>query len=101
MTQDHLPYGGHAPFVAGSDTSEAAAKSIDCSAESIRAQVMKMIADSRNIGLTCDEIEKRTDWRHQTVSARIRELSLMEKIKDSGDRRKTRSGRTARIYVAA
>lgn len=36
--------------------------------------------------------------RHQTASARVRELVLAGLIEDTGKRRKTRSGRGARVY---
>jgi hypothetical protein len=50
-------------------------------------------------GLTDDEIEQKTSLRHQTASARRRELVLMELVKHSGQSRPTRSGRNAKIWV--
>jgi len=52
-----------------------------------------------NDGSTCDEAEEGLDMKHQTASARLRELVLKEFIVDSGMRRRTRSGRGARVYV--
>ena len=49
-------------------------------------------------GLTCDQVEELTNMRHQTASARIRELFVMGKIVDSGERRVTRSGRNAVVW---
>jgi predicted transcriptional regulator len=66
-------------------------------AASIRATILEHIRTTGNA--TCDEIEIRFGLRHQTASARVRELSLMKAIKDSGNRRDTRSGRSARVYV--
>lgn len=97
--QPPLPFNGRPPFVEGSDTSEAAADSIARDASSLRSQVMSAIADSID-GLTCDEVEATLVLRHQTASARVRELALLERIVDSGRRRPTRSGRRAVVWVA-
>ena len=88
-----------APFVRGSDTSEAAAESIEPSVPTLQACVFACFVAASS-GLTCDEAEQETGLRHQTASARIRELVLLGAIHDSGRRRKTSSGRSARVYVA-
>lgn len=49
-------------------------------------------------GATCDEVEVVLGLRHQTASARIRDLVIAKRIFDTGRRRLTRSGRKARIY---
>jgi hypothetical protein len=93
------PYRGHVPHVAGCDTSAAAADSLDgLPVTALRAAVLKAIAAAPQ-GLTCDQVETRLALRHQTASARIRELSIMGMIEDSGRRDRTRSGRSARVYV--
>jgi len=51
-------------------------------------------------GLTSDELEGLTGWRHQTASARLRELVLAGLAKDTDRRRLTSSGRTAVVRVA-
>jgi predicted ArsR family transcriptional regulator len=84
-------------FVQGSDTSAEAAKSMGADAPSLRDQIFAHINQSGR-GLTCDEIEEVFEIRHQTASARIRELVMFGKLVDSGERRKTRSGRSARVY---
>lgn len=89
-------YDGNPPHVAGSDTSKAAADAIKESADSIRRKVYNLIGSSR--GLTCDEVEAITNLRHQTASARIRELVLQGRLYDSKERRATRSGRMAAVY---
>lgn len=48
-------------------------------------------------GITCEEIEDRTGWKHQTVSARITKLKKDKLIIEVG-KRKTRSGCKAAIY---
>lgn len=92
------PYGGLPPFVAGSDISETAAVSVAETASTMRQRVLRYIHHCCFIGATCDEVEVALGMAHQTASARIRELAQMELIEDTGDRRKTRSGRSARIY---
>jgi len=47
---------------------------------------------------TDDEIEQRLDLLHQTASATRRCLVKAGRIIDSGDRRKTRSGRKAIVW---
>lgn len=85
-------------FVAGSDTSEAAAESVRLDAGEMRARVLGYI---RRVAATCDEIEVALGMRHQTASARIRELALLGRIVDSGIRRQTRSGRFAVVWSDA
>lgn len=80
------------------DTSRAAAEAIEPSAGSLRGMVLDLIRYRGNA--TDDEIESELDLRHQTASARRRELVLGGLIFDSGLRRKTRSGRNAIVWVA-
>ena len=88
------------PFVSGSNTSEAAAKAASDEAPTLRRDVLKLIARTDDYGLTCDDVEVSMSRSHQTISARIRELAQGGLVEDSGRRRFTRSGRTARVYVA-
>lgn len=90
-------------FVAGSDTSKAAAESMREAASSIRAHVLAhiVIVQRATGGVTCDEVEESLGLRHQTASARIRELAMQKRIVDSGARRETRSGRLATVWRAA
>src|SRR5262245_12590037 len=85
--------------VRGSDTSIDAADSLDESLLSVlRARIFALIDVRGDHGATCDEVEVVLGLRHQTASARVRELSLGGFIFDTGKRRPTRSGRGARIY---
>ena len=86
-------------FVAGSDTSEQAADSIRPTRAGMKMTVWRAVYDAPD-GLTCDECEVITELVHQTCSARIRELVLDGFVYDSGRRRPTRSGRSARIYLS-
>lgn len=92
------PY-GEVPRVDGSDTSEAAAESMDESAVTLRQTVYLCILTSKD-GMTDEELERVLDLRHQTASARRRELVLMGRVKDTGRRRTTTSGRTATVWEA-
>lgn len=80
-------------FVAGSDTSEAAAASL-INAASLRVKALALLLAAED-GLTSDELEAMTGWLHQTASARLRELVLAGAAYDSSDRRPTRHGRLA------
>ena len=89
-----------APYVAGSDTSEDAARSIVPHLSRLQAEVYAIIVDTGPDGITCDACEVALSLAHQTCSARVRELVQKHAIVDTGRRRKTRSGRAARVYVA-
>jgi hypothetical protein len=85
--------------VAGSDTSEAAADSLGEEAlRRLRKAIFEWIRTRPLQGATCDEVEVVLNLRHQTASARIRELVLDGFIYDTGARRQTRSRRSARVY---
>jgi len=64
-------------------------------------QVLYLIRFWELRGCTDDELEEWLDERHQTVSARRRELVLCGAVRDSGMKRKTRSGTLARVWVYA
>jgi predicted transcriptional regulator len=89
-------YGGLPPHV-DQDTSREAARAIKEDANTIRARIRELIGQSS--GLTCDEVEMKTGLSHQTASARIRELALLGDIVDSSQRRPTRSGRKAIVWI--
>lgn len=89
---------GQPPHVVGSDTSEAAAKSIKAQVPTMQRAVLDCISRGRD-GRTCDEVEVWLSMSHQTASARIRDLVKAGAIVDSGQRRPTRSGRKAAVYV--
>lgn len=94
MRDDHLP-----PWATGSDTSLAAAESID--AGKLCQLVYRTIYEKKLKGITCDEIEVELGMRHQTASARVNDLMRGNHIIDSSKRRPTRSGRKAVVWVAA
>ena len=109
---DHLKdqadrlYDGNAPHVAGSETSKAAGESVG--RVSMRDKVYSLISQRTKTGreslftdegATDDELERLLRMRHQTASARRRELVLLGKVVDSGRTRKTRSGCKATVWV--
>jgi len=87
-------------FVAGSDTSADAADSIsDDVLGRMRRLIYREVVYSP-AGRTCDEIEATLDLRHQTASARLRELELTGWVEPTPEKRRTRSGRMAHVYRA-
>ncbi len=90
-------YRGRPGFVAGSDTSEEAANSMIGPAQAWRQKVYDLVK-ARETGYTCDEIEAEQGWPHTTVSARLRELELRGLLIKTPEKRRTRSGRKARVY---
>lgn len=90
----------YVPSVAGSSTSEAAARAKAPTAESDESRVLAYIVARGARGATDDEIEEALEMRHQNASARRRGLVLARKVVDSGRARDTRSGRAATVWVA-
>ena len=99
MANYGLPYGGVAPSVA-SPTSASAAESIQPHLSELQQAVLRYIRCKAGDGATDDEIERYLGMRHQTVSARRRELVLMGRVVDRGWTRRTRSGRKATVWYA-
>lgn len=52
-----------------------------------------------NGGRTCDELERELNMSHQTCSASITGLKKEQAIMDSGEKRKTRTGRNAIVWI--
>lgn len=100
MTTDYDLYNGTPPHVEGSDTSLAAAESVTDDVGRLCGVILALVKRAGTYGVTCDECEKTLLLKHQTASARLRELVLRDLIRDSGTRRLTRSRRQARVYVA-
>jgi hypothetical protein len=93
------PYGDLPGHVRGSDTSRAAAESVRTTAPIQQAAVLAYLAQCGPQGATVDEIEEALGLRHQSASARMTEAVRMGLAEDSGERRRTRSGRTAAVWV--
>lgn len=95
----HPYHDGRVPRVAGSDTSAAAAASIEPNLATKQGRVLELLRATDH-GLTDDQLEQITGWRHQSVSARRRELVLAGLVVDSGQRRRTSSNRYGAVWVA-
>lgn len=93
-----MKYPDQPGFVFDSATSEAAAVSMRVSAPALREAIATFIKARGQKGATCDECETALGLRHQTASARIRELKLAGRLDQIG-KRETRSGRDADVHV--
>lgn len=65
----------------------------------VARQVYDCVLSAGDNGFTCDEVEAQTKLRHQTVSARLRELVDGGLLRERAVRRATSSGRKAAPYV--
>ncbi len=83
------------------DTSREAYESILPHVSRLANEVYRAIEAAGPRGMTCDECEIKLSMRHQTASARIRELKDCHAVADSGKRRTTLSGRQAAVMVIA
>lgn len=88
------------PGYAPRETSKEAARLIEPKCAALRHRVLAEIQIRGSFGATCDELEQAFGMSHQTVSARCRELNMTGKTRDSGNRRPTRTGRKAIVWVA-
>ena len=82
------------------DTSQEAFDSILPHLGKIEAEVFRVISEAGSRGATSDEVEVALEGRHQTISSRIWALTRRGVVRDSGQRRKTRSGRNAAVWVS-
>lgn len=94
-----MTYNGNPPFVTSSATSQAASQSIHPFVNQMQWDVIGALDAAYPNGVTCDEVEIALHMKHQTASARIRELVLKGFVEDSGKERPTRSGCAAVVYV--
>lgn len=83
------------PYVNGSETSEAAAKSIK--PDKGRAAVLAVLRQHPG-GLTDEEIQGLTGLSPSTERPRRVELERLGRLFDSGEQRKTKSGRWAVVW---
>ena len=99
MSEEYPHYNGLPPH-SNDSTSRDAAVAIQPHVTRLAARVLNLITAQGKEGLTCDEIEDWGNLSHQCASARVRELAMKGRIKDSGQKRKTRSQRFAIVWVA-
>lgn len=65
----------------------------------LESKVLSVITRAQAKGLTCSEVETKLKMSHQTASARVNALRDKKEIVDSGQTRKTTSGRSAIVWV--
>jgi len=92
------PY-SEAPFQSHSQTSFDAAKAIEPASGTLRAAVLFCILNSGEQGLTDEEIQNSLSMNPSTQRPRRVELVKAGLIRDSGQIRKTSSGRNAVVWV--
>lgn len=92
-----------APYQPGSETSQAAARrQTPAKLKGDAARILKLIADNvarGGSGATCDECEVALRLAHQTASARIKGLRDASLLRNSGNRRPTRTGSQAVVWT--
>jgi hypothetical protein len=90
------------PFQAHSTTSQSSARAIAPDARSLREQVYALLKREQLFtrGLTDEEIAFRLSMNPSTERPRRIELQRAGLVIDSGERRKTKSGREAVVWVA-
>ena len=86
------------PFASGSDTSKAAAESMILPANSQRQRVYSWALLQRQ-GFTDEEAISALKMNPSSFRPRRGELVAARLLIDSGDRRRTASGRTATVWV--
>lgn len=89
-----------APGFKDRDTSRAAADSMKDAAPLLRGRCLEAIRRSP-AGLTADEVATQIGETILSVRPRVTELLRDGKVRDSGQRRKNDSGRSAKVWVAA
>lgn len=97
---DREPYHGFPPFEKKSETSIQAAADIEPRVGTLRRLVFDAIRNSGFMGMTDAEVEKELSMKHQTASARRRELHLQGLI-GTESKRKNPSGSMASVWKVA
>lgn len=94
-------YNGTPPHQWHSDTSRAAAQSVQSKALVVRARVLDFIRARGAQGATDDEVHIALKIDKNTTAPRRRELQLKGQVTDSGFRRVTTSGKFATVWVVS
>lgn len=89
------------PYVHGSETSKAAADSMEDVVNNIQSAVYEAVIAAGEHGITCDEVEDKLGLSHQTASARLAYLSRDGLIGVADTKRKSRTGRAVNVYVVS
>ena len=83
------------------DTSRQAAEHVASRAELLRDRCAQRVRQAGAAGLTADEAADALGESVLSIRPRFTELLHLSRIKDSGQRRKNGSGRSAKVWVAA
>ena len=86
--------------VIGSETSEEAARKIEPQRGKLQTLCYLAIKSAGASGMTAQEVETATGLPGNTVRPRIVELWEQQRIERTGERRPTRSGRMAVVWIA-
>ena len=87
----------HAPGARDRDTSRAAAADAAETAPQLRARALAVVEHSN--GLTADEVAGRLGLSILSIRPRLTELSRLGKVRDSGERRRNASGKSAIVWT--
>lgn len=104
MTEPDLfttePYGGHAPYVRGSETSIAAARDITPKMNALQERVYRFLVFMGSHGATDEEMQE--SLRMNPSTQRPRRVELVEKklVVDSGMKRPTKGNHPATVWRA-
>lgn len=93
-------YDRPAAFQRDSETSRAAAVSVRGNAKSYRTAVLAYLRGRGPHGATNSEMSEALGMQLSTVCARCNELQKKNLVIDSGNRRKTATGRSATVWIA-
>ncbi len=88
------------PFQRHSETSKAAAGEAQSMAQTLRERVYREVAAHGKTGATDDEVQVALSMNPSTQRPRRVELVMQCRVRDSGEKRKTRSGRLAVVWIA-
>lgn len=89
------PYPDDLPGYTDEETGKAAAEIVK---KDLGERQMAVLLEIHKAASTADEICDRMNVGHNHVAPRITELRKLRLIQDSGERRKTRSGCTAKVF---
>jgi hypothetical protein len=89
-----------AAFHGGNPESVDADASIEQDKARLRRMVIDYVQSCGAFGATCAEVELALGLAHQTASPRVTEARALGLLTRTGERRPTRSGRHAAVYLA-
>lgn len=99
MGDEYPFYGGTPPHVRHSTTSRAAAEKAEPKTKTQRQRVYGFLQSCLSAGATDEQIQDALALNPSTQRPRRVELVQAGKVKDSGRRAKTRSGRAAVLWI--